>query len=187
VFGTPAEIEAMTESLKLASDVFAGFSEAVAAGFDAWITGQESMTAAFNKAVAEMLRSLAKQMLIESMKHTAFGIGALAFGGPIMGATAAEHFTAAGAFAGVAAAAGVAAKGLGASTGQWSKGGGASAGGSSAPSRTIGNGPASSEGNAPTIVYVGAEWAAMSKIEQANGIRNAIRLGKRGSRNIRRN
>jgi hypothetical protein len=27
----------------------------------------------------------------------------------------------------------------------------------------------------------------MSKIEQANGIRNAIRLGKRGSRHVRRN
>lgn len=186
VFGTPAEIDAMTESLKLASDVFGGLTEAVTAGFDAWITGQKSIAAAFNEAIAEMLRGLAKQMLAESIKHAAFGFGSLAFG-PIGGVSAAAHFKAAAMFGAGAVAAGGLAKGLGQSTGQWSQGASAGGGRASSPSRTIGNGPSSSDGNAPVIVYVGAEWAAMSKIEQANGIRNAIRIGKRGSRHVRRN
>jgi hypothetical protein len=185
MIGTPAEIDAVTESLKLATTAFDGLTTAVTAGFDAWITGQGSVVSAFNNAIGEMMRSLAKQMLVESLKHTAMGFGMLAFPDPTSKVSAGAHFKAAGLFAGVAVAAGVAAKGIGAATGQWSH---ASAGsGSSSPSRTISNNSAGSGDGNTTIVYVGAEWAAMSKIEQANGIRNAIRLGKRGSRHVRRN
>jgi hypothetical protein len=185
VFGTPAEIDAMTESLKLASDVFTGLTDAVAAGFDAWITGQKSIASAFNEAIAEMLRGLAKQMAVEAVKHTAFGFGALAFG-PLAGASAAGHFKAAAAFGAGAVLAGAGAKGLGQATGQWSAGAGAGA--PAARDTAAGRSSAGENGessNAPIVVYVGSEVGGMSAIERADYILRAVQIGKRGSQHIR--
>lgn len=183
IFGTPTEIDALTVSLSAAASMFGTITEAAGAAFDAWITGSKSLGQAFKEAVAEGLRATAVQMAMEAIKHTAFGFGALAFG-PIMGATAAEHFKAAALFAAGAVVVGAAAKGLGSATGQWAHGGGAGAGGGGA-SRTIGNGSAQQD-NRPIHVYVGAEWAAMSKIEQADAIVRAVDLGRRSSPHIRR-
>jgi hypothetical protein len=41
------------------------------------------------------------------------------------------------------------------------------------------------EGDPPITIYVGAEWAAMSKIEQAAAIKRAIRLGSEKKEVIR--
>lgn len=186
IFGTSAEMNETIASIKLASSAFGVLTDAAGSAFDAWITGSESLGKAFAKAIAEGLKATAVQMFVESLKHTAFGFGALAFG-PIMGATAAAHFKAAAVFGAGAAIAGTSAKLLGQATGQWSGGGGAgaSAGGGGA-ARTIGSSSTREQDNRPINVYVGAEWAAMSKLEQSAAITRAIQLGKRGSRHIRR-
>jgi hypothetical protein len=186
IFGTSAEMNETIASIKLASSAFGVLTDAAGSAFDAWITGSESLGKAFAKAIAEGLKATAVQMFVESLKHTAFGFGALAFG-PIMGATAAAHFKAAAVFGAGALVAGASAKALGQATGQWQHGGGAgaSAGGSGA-ARTIGSSPSREQDQRPINVYVGAEWAAMSKLEQSAAIQRAIQLGKRGSRHIRR-
>lgn len=186
IFGTPAEISDMAVQIEIAASAFNILSQAAGSAFGAWIDGSKSLGAAFSEAIAEGLKAAAVQMFVESIKHTAFGFGALAFG-PIMGASAAAHFKAAGLFAAGAAVAGTAAKGLGHATGQWSQGGtGASGGSASGPARTISGGQASSQPAAPITIYVGAEWASMSAIDQSAAIVRAIDLGRRGSPSIRR-
>jgi hypothetical protein len=184
IVGTPAQINETAEAIKLATSAFEGFTNAAAAGFDAWITGSESFGAAFKKAIAEAMRALAGQMFVESLKHAAFAIGSLAFG-DFRGA--AQHGQAAAMFGAGALAAGVAAREMGQATGQWNKGsGGASAGAvGGAPARTIGNG-SGNQSAAPITIYVGAEWASMSSIDQAASVTRMLRLGKRGSPSIRR-
>jgi hypothetical protein len=187
IFGTPAEIEEMAAMIDIAASSFDMLTGAATAAFDAWITGSKSIGAAFKEAIADGLRANATQMLAESIKHAAFALGSWAFGNFV---SAKAHGAAALKFAGGAAVMGVLAKQLGEQTGQWS-GAGAGAGSAAgagifgAP-RTIGNG-GSQQGGDNITVYVGAEWAAMSSIDQASSINRALQLGKRGSPHIRRN
>ncbi len=185
IFGTPSEINELTVAISAASSAFSTLVGAAGSAFDAWITGSESIGMAFKKAVAEGLKANAVQMLGEAIKHGAFALGSLAF---FNYASAAQHGAAAAKYLAGAAAMGVFAKALGGSTGQWSQGGGAGAGAGSGggAARTIGSGGSREQDQRPINVYVGAEWAAMSKLEQSSAIVRAIELGKRGSRHIRR-
>lgn len=91
---------------------FDSLSGATSAALGAWIDGSMSAGQAFKKFIAEALKGLASQMLIESLKHGAYALGSLAFG-DVGGA--AKHGVAALAFGAGAAAAAVAAKALGGS------------------------------------------------------------------------
>jgi hypothetical protein len=110
---------------KTAFDTLGG---AVSASLTAWIDGSESAGKAFKHFVADALKALASQMLIEALKHGAYALGSLAFGDP---AGAAKHGAAAAAFGAGAVAAAVAARALGTTAGDanGAKGAGASGGG----------------------------------------------------------
>lgn len=119
VFGKLGEVD-------LYKSAFDGLTGAVTAGYDAMVDGTMSFGAAFKKSIADALKALGGQMLVESLKETAYGIRSLAiydYGG------AALHFKSAAGFAVGAVAAGVVASGLGGGGG-----GGSSAGVGRAPS-----------------------------------------------------
>ena len=125
---------------------------ATSAALSAWIDGSESAGAAFKKFIAEALKGLASQMLIESLKHAAYALGSLAFG-DFSGA--ARHGAAAAAFGAGAVAAAVAAKELGGGAPQ-----GARAGAAPAAAPTGGYAPGALE-RQPTqaIIVVGDDFA----------------------------
>lgn len=173
LFGTPAQIDLMTASLKQAGAAFNIVFQAGGAAMDAWITGQKSLGAAFKEAIAEGLRGLAVQATVEALKHTAFGVGDLAF---FNYAGAAQHFTAAGLFGGVAVAAGVGAKLLGAGAPSVPSGAGT---GSSAGS-ALGARPRSTP-NEPqqrqTTILLGRDLLALTDLEQRQLVYQAIQQG----------
>lgn len=186
LFGTPAEIDLFTVSLKSAHGAVSILADASGAAMDAWITGQKSLGAAFKSAIAEGLRGLAVQATVEALKHTAFGVGDLAFfnyGG------AAQHFAAAGLFAGVAVAAGTGAKLLGAGGGGKPSLGGAGGGAGAA----LGGGGRSSSSSGSdqrqTVIVLGRDFLALPDLQQRQLTYEAIRLatdGQVSTTNIRR-
>lgn len=188
IFGTPAEIDLTITSLQQVGSAFNIVSSAAGSAMDAWITGQKSLGRAFAEAIADGLKSLAVQATVEALKHTAFGIGALAFG-PVMGATAAMHFKAAALFGATAIAAGAGAKALGGATGQWS-------GASSAPGAgaALGGGdraapPSTQPEQRQVVIMVGKDFLALTDLEQRQLTYQAIQLGTSGrvnTRNVRR-
>jgi hypothetical protein len=93
---------------------FSAFGNAVAGSYEAIVTGQGSVSAAFKKIFADGLMAMGKSSVIEALRETALGFGSLALG-PIGGVSAAMHFKSAALHAAVAVAAGAAAKGLGTS------------------------------------------------------------------------
>lgn len=97
----------------------------VSAGLTAWIDGSMSAGQAMKKFLADALKGLASQMLVESLKHGAYAIGSLAFGDA---RGAGQHAAAAAAFGAGALAAGVAAKQLGGGGATTAASSGASAG-----------------------------------------------------------
>lgn len=103
MFGPVSDFEAYATGFKLLED-------AVSSAFEAWITGSKSFGAAVKDALAAGAASLAKEALMQALRHTAYGIGSLAIGGPLAGASAASHFKAAATWGGVAAVAGGVAK-----------------------------------------------------------------------------
>ena len=127
---------------------FDGFTGAVTAGYGAMVDGTMSFGKAFKQAVAQALKATGAQMLIESLKEAAYGIGSLAIGN---GAGAAAHFKSSALFLAGSVAAGVAANQLGgggASAAGAAAGGGAGGGAPAAPR------PAQNENAGQSIVYV---------------------------------
>lgn len=186
VFGTPADIDLTTASLQTLGQVFTGVAEAAGAAFDAWITGQKSIGRAFAEGIGEVLRRTAVLAGIEAIKHTAYGVGALAFG-PIMGQSAGQHFAAAAMFGGLALAAGVAARGMGSATGQWRAPSGGGAG--SALGGNVGREPRQlEEGSREMVILLGRDFLGISDLEQRDMVYRAIRQGnaQRRTSHIRR-
>lgn len=186
VFGTPSEIDLTTASLQTLGQVFTGVAQAAGAAFDAWITGQKSIGRAFAEGIGEVLRHTAVQAGIEAIKHTAYGVGALAFG-PIMGQSAGQHFAAAAMFGGLAIAAGSAARGMGSATGQWrapSAGGGT---GSALGGRVGREAAAPDAGERTTIILMG-DLYGMTDLERRDMVYRAVRQGNGQVRtsNVRR-
>jgi hypothetical protein len=89
------------------SDAFAGLTDAVQASFNAWMTGSESIGAAFKRTLIAVAMAEANGMLIQAIKHGAWALGSLAFG-DLKGAG--THGIAAAKFAAGAAAIGALAK-----------------------------------------------------------------------------
>ena len=120
IFGPVSEFEAYATGFQL-------LETAASSAFEAWMTGSKGVAAAMKEAVAGFAKGLAHEALLQAMRHTAHGIGMLAFPDPLAKVSAAQHFKAAAIWGGVAIAAGGAARALGGGSG-----GGASAGGYSA-------------------------------------------------------
>ncbi len=155
----------------------AGFQllqNAATSAFDAWVTGAMSIGQAFKKAVAEGLRAVAVQMLIESLKHAAFAIGSFAFG-DFRGAGA--HALAAVKFGAGAVAAGLAAREMGAGqTPTYGGGGGgvASAGGGGA---YLGTGAGGGQQNVTIVNYLPPDWDERTPGEKRQALARAVKRG----------
>lgn len=155
-FGKPGEFD-------LYKKAFEGLTKAATAAFDAWITGSESAGDAFKKAVGQIIEALANQMLVESLKYTAMGIGSI-FLNP---AETATDFAAAAAYAAGAVAAGALAKdmgsawGVGASSSSSSGSGSGASGVPTSPAgstTTVGSAAGNTNGNA--VIVVGDQWSS---------------------------
>ena len=168
IFGPVGEFNIYAEGFNMLTD-------AARTAFDAWITGSESIGTAVKRAVAESLRALAGQALVESLKHAAFAIGSLAF---FDYRGAAMHGLAAAKFAGVAVAAGVAAHQMGA--GQSGSYGGAGAGASGGAGGYLSPSSGGGTPNYTTVVYLPPDWDDRTPGEKAQAL---ARVVKRGSVN----
>lgn len=100
IFGPVSEFELYTTAWQ-------GLEAVVTAGLGAWIDGSQSAGEAMKTALHGFAKQLAGEAALQALRHTAFGIGSLAIGGPLAGATAGGHFKAAAAWGGVALAAGI--------------------------------------------------------------------------------
>src|SRR5690606_32196315 len=123
------------------------------------------------------LRSVANQMLVESLKHAAYAVGNLAFG----------NFSAAGTHAAASAAFGAGALTAGAIAREMGAGGvriGAGGGGYSGRSVSAGSGARSSGGGQAgpvnTVIAIGTGFGELSYLEQRQLLGRAINRGKQG-------
>lgn len=130
---------------------------ATTAAIDAWITGSMTAGQAIKKFIGEALKSLASQMAIEALKHTAYAIGSAAFGDY---GGAAKHATAAVAFGVGAAAAATAAKAMGGGAPVGTSAGGSASAGASGGSPSFG-GTKQATGER-TIVVIGDSFSRSS-------------------------
>lgn len=179
ILGTPEQINAQNEAISLLAGTFAGFTGAMASGFDAMITGSESFSAAFKKAIAEALRALAGQMFVESLKHGAMAIGAAAM---FNYKSAGEHAIAAGLFASGAVAAGVVANQMGAGGRSMSASGGhaSAGGGGSRAANVMGTGPGGANGGGNvTNITLGADFYDLTVSERQALLARAVKKGQR--------
>ena len=167
-----ADEAAAADKLRLAEDVskerqriedemnsalLGSLESALSSSVDAWLSGTRSMGEAMQDMVKQVAKSLASEAIIQGLKETALGIGALATGSP----TAAVHFAAAGKWAAVGVAAGL----VGAATGAFGGGGG---GGGGAPAAATG-GPALTAGantGAGTTVVI--NWGSSGLVYAAD-------------------
>ena len=146
------------EELKAVNDsIFSALESAMATSVNAMLDGTRSFGEAMHDMVKSIARSLASEAILQGLKQTALGIGALASGSP----TAAGHFAAAGKWAAVGAAAGL----VGAATGAFGGGGG---GGGAGPAAATG-GPAltagAREGAGTTVVI---NWGSSGLVYAAD-------------------
>lgn len=137
--------------------VFGALESALSSSVDAWLSGTRSMGEAMQDMVKNVAKSLASEAIIQGLKATAMGLGALAIGSP----SAALHFAEAGKWAAVGVAAGV----VGAASGAFGGGGG---GGGAGPAAATG-GPAltagAREGAGTTVVI---NWGSSGLVYAAD-------------------
>ena len=137
--------------------VFGALESALSSSVDAWLSGTRSMGDAMQDMVKQVAKSLASEAIIQGLKATAMGLGALAIGSP----SAALHFAEAGKWAAVGVAAGV----VGAASGAFGGGGG---GGGAGPAAATG-GPALTAGardGAGTTVVI--NWGSSGLVYAAD-------------------
>lgn len=184
MFGTSEEVEGWAATMRMAQRAFAGLSDAFGAGIGAMITGSESFSAAFKKAIAQSLLSIATQSAVEALKYTAMGIAAAVT--PGLQGQASGYFASAAQFGVTAVAAGAGARllGVGGGSSKSSSSGVASA---RAP-RVISSGSAggSAGGNGTTVVNMGGDFLGYTASERAAAMARAIKTARKGSQTIRR-
>jgi hypothetical protein len=171
ILGTPEQINAQTEAIKVAHEVFAGFAQAAGQAFEAIVYGGEASAKSIKKAIAEVLKALSIEMFVRSLTELAMGI-ALSFINP---AAAGSHYAASAAFAvaGGAATAGALALGAG-SAGAATTGMGASpsSAGSFLPA-SGGNGG----GSVTNIINLASDWDDQTPTERRQRLARAVRKG----------
>jgi hypothetical protein len=111
IFGPIEQFELYEQAFSHFGATFTAFSEAMGAGYEAIVTGQGGVGAAIKKTLADGLMAIGKSSVVEALRQTALGFGALAFGSP----TAGMHFKSAAMHGAVAVAAGLAANQIGTS------------------------------------------------------------------------
>jgi len=149
--------EEAAERLKAINDsVFQALESAFASSVSAWLDGSKSMGEAALSMVQDVARALTTEAIVQGLKQTALGIGALAMGSP----TAAGHFAAAAKWAAVGVAAGVVGAASGAFGGAGG-GGGAPAAATGGPALT----PGASEGAGTTVVI---NWGSSGLVYAAD-------------------
>jgi hypothetical protein len=159
--------EAMDEEERLAKEraakleeidnaVFSALESAFSSSVSAWLDGSKSISQATRDMVRDVARSLTGEAIVQGLKETALGIGALAMGSP----SAAIHFAAAGKWAAI----GVAAGAVGAASGAFGGGGG----GGGAPAAATGGPaltPGAAEGAGTTVVI---NWGSSGLVYAAD-------------------
>jgi hypothetical protein len=159
-------------------ELFNSLTGAVNASMTAWIDGSMSAGEAFKKFVADALKGLASQMLVESLKNAAYAIASLVPGPTFNPAAAAGYAIAAGEFAAGAAVAGVLAHELGGSA---PSGSGRGAGAGAAPVGGSGYGGGAMQPSSATIVIsdpFANDSARMKRLEAERIVGRA--LGRNG-------
>jgi hypothetical protein len=109
--GPIEQFDAYAQAAGHLGDAFSAFGDAVGASYEAIVTGQGSVSAAFKKMFADGLLAMGKSSAVEALRETALGFGSLALG-PLGGVSASMHFKAAAMHGGVALAAGLAARAM---------------------------------------------------------------------------
>lgn len=176
IFGTPAEIEATAEAIRLAASATDVLTSASVAGFDAWMTGADSVSGALRKAFGEGLRALANDLWAQATRHSLYALGSLAFGDF---AGAGRHGAAAAAYGAGAVSVGLVAREMGA--GQSSRpsvGSGARSSGGSGI-RPLGGSAGSGERTSNVTVILGGGVSGLPERQQRalylRNIRRAMR------------
>jgi hypothetical protein len=149
-------LETSMESL---DTVLSAFDEAATANLEAMLTGGKMTAKATREMVKETMLALTTESIVQGLKQTALGLGALAMGSP----SAALHFASAAKFAAVGVAAGVA----GAAAGGFSGVGGDSGGGGAPAAATGGPAltPGTAEGAGTTVVI---NWGSSGLVYAAD-------------------
>jgi hypothetical protein len=176
MFGPADEFLSRTEMI---SSAFGMLEDAGSAAFKAWIDGSKSMGEAFRDAIAQSTAALASEAFVQALRHTAYAIGSLAIGGPLAGATAAQHGKAAAAWGGVALTAGLVARELGGNPTTSGASAGAAAGSS------VGAGGGGSGGGGTVNVFLASGYEEDDPRKTAIRVRRAVDRGQRlaGGRN----
>lgn len=144
------------------------FQNAVTSGFEAIVTGSESVGTAIKKSIAASLLAEGSQMLIQALKHGAMAIASLIPGPTFNPAAAGGHGAAAAKFLAGSVAAGIAARALGGGGG----GAGAAAGaGASASGVGLGGVGFSSGGSVTRNYYIGDSFGSETPRSQASRFR----------------
>jgi hypothetical protein len=151
------EKEAADRLQAINDSVFQALESAFASSVNAWLDGSRSMSEAALDMVKNVAKSLASEAIIQGLKETALGLGALAVGSP----TAVGHFAAAGKWAAVGVAAGVVGAASGAFGGGGGGGGGAPAAATGGPALTAG----AREGAGTTVVI---NWGSSGLVYAAD-------------------
>jgi hypothetical protein len=112
------------EEFNVYRSAFESLSTAVTSGFEAWISGSKSFSAAFREALSKTMAGEALSMAAQAIKATALGIFSAATGNAPAAAT---YFTSAAQFTAAAIAFGAGAAAMGSGGGASSRGAGASA------------------------------------------------------------
>jgi hypothetical protein len=152
---------------------FDTLSGSIKAGFDAWVSGSGSATAAIKKHFAGSVSAMASELFAKSIAWGATGVAEMFMPG-MQGMGAAHLKGAAGMLAASITVGGIARQ-LGGGGG--AAGGGASAGGGRAPSVTNGGGAGAMGGN--YTVIVGDVWAADNQRKKDREVARAIRSADR--------
>jgi hypothetical protein len=151
------EKEAADRLQAINDSVFQALEGAFSSSVNAWLDGSMSMGEAALAMVQNVAKSLASEAIVQGLKQTALGLGALAVGSP----TAVGHFAAAGKWAAVGVAAGVAGAASGAFGGGGGGGGGAPAAATGGPALTAG----AREGAGTTVVI---NWGSSGLVYAAD-------------------
>jgi hypothetical protein len=168
IFGPVSEFETYTT-------LWQGLETVVTAGLEAWISGSQSAGEAMKMALHGFAKNLAGEAVLQALRHTAHGIGMLAFPDPLSKISAAQHFKAAATWGAVAVAAGVVGKVTAPSQG----GGGGGGGGSYAAAGIGGGGYAGGrERNMSMTVVMGDQFAGDSPRYVARKVRRNLNMAR---------
>lgn len=186
IFGKPDDVTAMTVSIQAAAMAVDGFTQSVAASFEAAVTGSGSAIDAFKKVAAGAVHSIGQKLAVVGAEQAVMALVSLATGdwsgAARHGAASAAAFVTSGVAFKVAQSMGYGAAGTAARAP--SGGAGAALGGGAGGRGTDGR-----PKEKTTVVMLGRDFGMFSDLEQRQLINQAIRQGNAddggGSRHLK--